>query len=340
MSKQGFAPVLILLIMAGVLIIGGIYYYHIRFSITPSQVSSTTPSQNTFPASTSIAATITTSTPTSTLNKTSSYLVIKEWGVAFQKPSGMDDLVYVQPNIPISVDDKTANSVSFSTQRLINLDPSCTPETIPIGSLGRVSELSEFGDRGVPANVHIGNYYYFFITPQATCGPQAEQLETRQLHNLQDIILKTLKVGPSGQNSPTPSSTQPLTITGITITSPHGGERWMAGSGQTISWTATGVPANAFLVLSLVTKSGDESDVSDAGEIVAGLKYADVIKGSYRWGGYTMGADVGFVPKPGQYYVRAMLYDGPICGYGILSVCNYEQGKLVATYFTPAITIY
>ncbi len=129
-------------------------------------------------------------------SQTSDYLAIKEWGVEFEKPAGMDDLVYAQINIPISADDATASSISFSTQQLMNFDSSCAPEAIPIGSLGRVSNLSEFGDRGVPTNVHVGDYYYFFVTPQATCSDnqQVQALETQQMSALGSEILKTLKV--------------------------------------------------------------------------------------------------------------------------------------------------
>ena len=49
-----------------------------------------------------------------------------------------------------------------------------------------------------------------------------------------------VRISESGDGSPVDSSDGTFTITGFRVTSPYGGEQWMAGSAQTITWTSAG----------------------------------------------------------------------------------------------------
>ncbi|MFH0972943.1 MAG: hypothetical protein V1768_03085 [Patescibacteria group bacterium] len=131
-------------------------------------------------------------------NQNKNYLAIKEWGVQFEKPTGLNDLQYV-------IFDNTGNIVAFTTQQLVNLDKStggkyCTADQDPIGTLSRVQNFDIYTQNGrdIPTNVQIGSYYYFFTGPQATCSDnkQVQALESIQISTLQTIILKSLKVTP------------------------------------------------------------------------------------------------------------------------------------------------
>ena len=119
-------------------------------------------------------------------------LVILEWGIQFTKPRGMTDLLYAMND----------GSIKFITQQLMDLDAStggkyCTLDDGSLGSLSRLQNLPTDGPaRG--AHVHIGNYYYFFEHPQATCGmnEQVTNLQSSQAAALQSTILKNLRAMP------------------------------------------------------------------------------------------------------------------------------------------------
>jgi hypothetical protein len=122
-------------------------------------------------------------------------LVIKEWGVQFEKPANMDDLQY-----EISKNDR--DTVFFITQKLINLDKStggkyCTVSQGPIGALSRVQNFDSYKQDGryIPTSIQIGNYFYFFTGPQATCSDnkQVQTLESEQISSLTNAISNSLQ---------------------------------------------------------------------------------------------------------------------------------------------------
>lgn len=134
----------------------------------------------------------TTPPPTPTTTQSDDYIVIKEWGVKFKKPAGMSDLKYA-----VSLNTTESGAVYFSTQQLVNLDKQystgktyCDVDQAPIGSLGRSNHLPGPNDKTFPTNLKIGNYYYWFAGPQATCSDnkQVQNLETQQIAPLKNAI--------------------------------------------------------------------------------------------------------------------------------------------------------
>ena len=122
--------------------------------------------------------------------------MIGEWNVEFTKPAGMDDLRYVMLGTE-------GNTAAFDTGQLVNLDNAtggkyCVADEDPIGALARTHTLSSFDGQYIPTNVHVGNYYYWFNTPQAVCSDNKEvgTLESEQASELEATVLKTLEVAP------------------------------------------------------------------------------------------------------------------------------------------------
>ncbi len=120
------------------------------------------------------------------------YLVIKEWGVEFKKPAGMEDLQY-----KLVDSSSDFRPVSFTTQKLVDLDRSaggtngrfyCTVEYNPIGVLARSAGVPGSSTPGydVSTSVKVGEYYYVFIHPQAACSDNKEvqALESQQMADL------------------------------------------------------------------------------------------------------------------------------------------------------------
>lgn len=140
----------------------------------------------------------------SNTNQSENYLVIKEWGVEFEKPNGMNDLQYTI-YIP-EIKAVYTSSAIFTTQQLLDLDKSAAGKCAgySIGFLTRYTaqqfnELKndKYGP-GVPDNVKVGNYYYSFNMPQEACSfnNQFKELEVKQASALQSTVLKSLKATP------------------------------------------------------------------------------------------------------------------------------------------------
>jgi hypothetical protein len=186
------------------------------------QVSSQTPVQNPVAQST----TPTPATPTASPVQTSNLLVIKEWGVEFQKPTGMSDLEYVIDASPGS----NGNTADFITQQLVDLDKStggkyCVAGQAPIGVLSRVQNFNANQQDGhyIPTNVKMGDWYYFFTPPQASCSDnkQVQALETKEI--LGGAVLQTLQAVPTV--TPTTSQT-PQPVSSLDYTSTEDSSNW------------------------------------------------------------------------------------------------------------------
>lgn len=131
------------------------------------------------------------------IQQTNNYLIIKEWGIKFEKPAGMEDLKYL-----LKFNTASDGAVYFSTQKLLDLDKnfnagktSCDVDQAPIGALGRTKNLPGPNDRQIPTNTKIGAYYYWFDGSQAACSEnkQVVELETKQTSSLSVSIRKSLK---------------------------------------------------------------------------------------------------------------------------------------------------
>lgn len=139
-----------------------------------------------------------------TSRQTDNYLTIKEWGVKFEKPQGMSDLLYVTKPYSYSTD----NTVALITQKLVDLNKSIGSKCngYYLGLLMRVTEngLQDIQNNGsgISDYVKVGNYYYYFSLPQEACyynnsyDNEYAKLSGSQSSNLQATILKTLKAAP------------------------------------------------------------------------------------------------------------------------------------------------
>lgn len=184
------------IVLVAVLLIGSGAYIYARPS--PTQTSVTSADQN------------------------KNYLIIKEWGIQFEKPAGLSDLQYAIYNPNNKPNFTTFTTITFTTQQLINLDKfavtpkseTINPEPIAgkcasysIGSMSRytVQEYNEMiNDKyglqyGNGANfVKVGNYYYGFSVPQQICtyNSQYAELEAKQTSELHATVLKSLSASP------------------------------------------------------------------------------------------------------------------------------------------------
>ncbi|MDO8492555.1 MAG: hypothetical protein Q7S34_02880 [bacterium] len=187
MNQKGFANIVLTIVI--VVIAGAVGYFALVKKSEPiAQQPTPTPTQ--------------TKTPTQTPTPNKSYLLIKEWGVEFEKPNGMSDLQYVINPKGYSQNNTVAG---FTTQKLIDLDKSSGGQCSDylIGSLSRFTdkELNYYkspNGPGVPNYVKVGNYYYSFNTPQEACSynKQYAELEAQQTSVLNTTVLKSLKVAP------------------------------------------------------------------------------------------------------------------------------------------------
>lgn len=105
------------------------------------------------------------------------YVVIKEWGVRFKPVEGFEDVEYFKPsNFPY-------DAFTFTTKSLSDSAASCASSSgnIVLGGLARhIVETEGFG--GVKEK--IGDYYYQFRGPQASCGTENDALESEALNKL------------------------------------------------------------------------------------------------------------------------------------------------------------
>ncbi len=145
------------------------------------------------------------------------YLAIKEWGIEFEKPAGIDDLQY-------TIFGNTTNTIAFTTQSLVSgyiywRQRLYRRSQDPIGTLTRIGNFDTYAQsqRYVSTSLEIGNYYYFFTTAQATCSAnqQVQALETQQMSALKSKISQTLT---NGTSPPFPSAnvfSQPVIATSM-----------------------------------------------------------------------------------------------------------------------------
>ena len=135
---------------------------------------------------------------------------IPEWGVEFQIPAALNDLIYSIPN----KQDRTAVA-TFSTQGLENIAPSCLANAGQgIGNLSRWL----YAATDTTVGVHIGEYTYAFIEPSGNCAEPgylpggnftvttATQLYSQKTDELETAILNTLTSMPSDNKSITTST--------------------------------------------------------------------------------------------------------------------------------------
>ncbi len=142
---------------------------------------------------------------TNSVTQDNNYLTIKEWGVKFEEPQGMSDLLYVTKPFSYSTGN---NTVGLITQRLVDVNKSIGGKCNEyyLGLLVRLTEKglqdAQKNGPGIPDYVKVGNYYYYFSPPQEACfynnsyDNEYAKLSGSQSSSLRATILKTLKIAP------------------------------------------------------------------------------------------------------------------------------------------------
>ena len=96
-------------------------------------------------------------------------LDITQWGVTLNLSADIADLRYSLKN-----DASTGNSYAYlSTRSLVAKGgKDCEAPFGPLGVLARAKEIVSDGPTTLPTDpVKVGDYYYYYIGPQATCSP-------------------------------------------------------------------------------------------------------------------------------------------------------------------------
>ncbi len=100
---------------------------------------------------------------TNTDTSNSSYFEISEWGVEFPAPVGTTYVYAMDPG----------NSIAkFSTSSLESHDY-CTADQSAIGTISRYSSPPTTGPLSSQTPIAIGDWYYYYQSPQATCSDDA-----------------------------------------------------------------------------------------------------------------------------------------------------------------------
>jgi len=108
------------------------------------------------------------------------YVVIKEWGVRFKPVDGLSGVEYFKP------DSVSTDSFTFTTTTLADSAVSCSKSSgnIIAGLITRNTETNPVNG-GVLAK--IGDYYYQYRGPQATCGA-SDGLESKTVPNISQSL--------------------------------------------------------------------------------------------------------------------------------------------------------
>lgn len=127
-------------------------------------------------------------------------VTIKEWNVEFDVPVNVPDLIYEKYE-DIEDTKLTYEIIEFSSESLIkadeiSIDPIkqyCGAEEGPLGTLTRTKELTEY--LSGRDEVKIGDYYYIYLSPQATCSDdeKVRNLQSSQKLSLEKVITKSLR---------------------------------------------------------------------------------------------------------------------------------------------------
>jgi hypothetical protein len=124
------------------------------------------------------------------------------------------------------------------------------------------------------------------------------------------------------------------TTTGITITSPAGGEQWAIGSTHTVQWTSTSAPANSSVYLTALIPSGQWVVISGSGTSLP-------VTGSYSWtipsSIYSAGEGT-FNFTPGTNYKIKANLTGPSLSDLITNISNPFSIVAGPKIVTPTVT--
>lgn len=185
-TNSGFAVIELFLVLILLAILGftGLYVVHARNN-----------SNKTLDAAKSTANTSTATTPKKTATATSTtaptskqkYLTITEWGVKI--PYGTDYTFSYS---------LTGAYAGVTTDQLLAADTNCSAAQAALGLIQRATANDAVEEDGTTAaqaaaagvaNAHIGQYYYFYSSPQSACSDNSS---TRTMQTAGQTELKAL----------------------------------------------------------------------------------------------------------------------------------------------------
>ena len=191
-KQKGFAVLESLLIIVIIAVIGGIGWYALH---TKHQTDKILSQADKISQSTPVNQSKQTSTSSPTSSKKP--LNIKEWGVQSQYSSPVD-IIYT-----IKTDDIGEVWAQISSSQLTAADSECDTTSQLGGIIVRIKagenlrgpagqDTGQSVEAAISSGVlseysHVGDYYYYFQRPEATCGT------TQQTSNLQDETLSAAK---------------------------------------------------------------------------------------------------------------------------------------------------
>ena len=185
-TQKGFALVesLLIILILAIIGFGGYYVWNTQKNVDKTSKDAVSASQSTHPAS-------------STSNTSQKYLTIKEWGVQSQYSSPVD-IIYA-----IKTDDSGEVWAQLSSSQLTAADSECDATSSLGGIFVRIKagenlrgpagqDTGQSIEAAISSGIlseysHVGDYYYFFQTPQANCGT------TQQTSDLQAETLSAAK---------------------------------------------------------------------------------------------------------------------------------------------------
>lgn len=157
-NQKGFSAFEALIIALILAIIGGTGYYAYQANKKASASQGT---------KSSVQKAVTKKDTTNTA-PASQYLVFKEWGVRMKLATNLSDAYYeFLPN--------ETSTAYLSTTSLVAVAPACAPASTSLGAIFRQTvadyqtAIANPSDANAPGNIKIGDYYYGFISAQASC---------------------------------------------------------------------------------------------------------------------------------------------------------------------------
>jgi len=154
-NNKGFTLVEVLLLIAVLILVGGLGYLGYK---QVNKKSSTSTS--------STATTTKTTTPATTPTPNQNIVKIPEMGIQITVPDSIKDLTYKAVNVD------GVEYTSFSTTTVTNLDAACSATNGAIGGLVKASgQYSSIGTNEALSLVkQFSTFYILFGSPQSTCS--------------------------------------------------------------------------------------------------------------------------------------------------------------------------
>lgn len=171
-KKQSLPPIVIIILTLVIGFIIWLIYFNKNAANTSTSAANTSQTQN--------AANYSTDTNSTTqTDPNEGYVTIDEWGVRFKPVEGLLTPVYFKM-------DNSTNSLNFSIQEIIDIEPNCTDGFLTIT---RRSEPSDNFYESLVAT--INGYYYYKEDANAACSQNEANydFEIQQSNLLKESVM-------------------------------------------------------------------------------------------------------------------------------------------------------